>query len=205
MRYIYYALPFMCVVLGSGLSGLYALLQSSRGLQPSRASALAALAVLTLVLGLSQEGQRAARLAVGRVSPSNFDGETDWISAVPILEPFVASADRVVTSNSMKALYYFGRYDYELNASIVLETATGQEFGRDERTGGHAIGTAESTRKVLDMPGRALVVLEEEKLGLSSGVPTAAVETIAARCASVTVPAEAGVRAWTCPAALSRP
>jgi hypothetical protein len=206
MRYIYYALPFMCVILGTGLSGLYALLQSTRAVpRVSGTPALATLGVLAFVLAFSQEGQRAARLVAGRVSSSNFDGETDWISAVPMLEPFIASADRVVTSNSMKALYYFGRYDYELNASIVLETATGEEFGRDERTGGQAIGTAESTRKVLDMPGRALVVLEEEKLDLSSGVPTAAVETIAARCASVTVPPEAGIRAWTCPAALSRP
>jgi hypothetical protein len=100
----------------------------------------------------------------------------------------------------MKALYYLGRYDYELNASIVLETSTHAEFGLDERTGRRAIGTAQSTAQVLDMPGTTILVLEEEKLGIPAGVPADAVELIAARCSILAVPAVAGVRAWRCPA-----
>jgi hypothetical protein len=206
MRYIYYALPFMAVVFGMALSGLYAF--AGRVRPPAFVGGTAApwmLLLVGLVAALSQEGQNAARRVVGSGANRNYGGETDWISAVPVLQPLVTTADRVVTSNSMKALYYFGRYDYELNASIVLETATRAEFGLDERTGRQAIGTAESVRKVLDMPGRALIVLEEEKIIDSTGVSPAALETIVARCAEVSVPPAAGIRAWSCPAPAGRP
>ena len=223
-RYVYYALPWLCVVWGCALSGLYAFarrletesafLQSGtapRGTASSprgmaawlggKAPALVLLAA-ALVLMLSQEGQRAARLALGRNATEltlHYAGESGWDSAVPVLQPLVQSADRVVTTNSMKALYYFGRYDYELNASSVRETETGEEFGLDERTGRLAIGTAQSTAAVLDMAGKTLIILEEEKLGNPVGAPADAVEVIAARCAPIAVPAAAGVRAWSCP------
>ena len=115
------------------------------------------------------------------------------------LQPLLSSANRVVTSNAMKALYYFGRYDYDLNATIVPETRSGEEFGLDERTGRHAISTARSTAQVLDMPGTTIVVLEEMRLGNPVGVPADTVETIAARCSVVVVPPAAGLRAWSCP------
>lgn len=208
LRYVYYALPFLCVVWGCALSGLYAAASRVQIRAPSPGSGTAAplvLVVAVVVLILSQEGQRTARLVVGRLTNEqtvNYDGESDWGPAVPALQPLVSSAERVVTSNSMKALYYFGRYDYDLNASIVLETATREEFGLDERTGRHAIGTARSVAQVLDMPGTTIVVLEEEKLGIPAGVPADAVELIAAQCSILAVPAVAGVRAWRCPADL---
>jgi len=206
IRYIYYVLPFLCVIWGCALSGLYALASRVEMRSPalgSRGAAPLALLVATVVLALSQEGQQAARLVLGRLTTEQtvtYDGETDWSSAVPALQPLASSADRVVTSNSMKALYYFGRYDYELSTSIVLETSTGKDFGLDERTGRQAIGTAQSTAQVLAMPGRTLVILEEEKIDNPVGAPADAVKTIAARCAALVVPAAAGIRAWTCPA-----
>jgi hypothetical protein len=205
MRYIYYALPFLCVIWGCALSGLYAVLarveMRSIGLS-TRSVAPLALLVAALVLALSQEGQRAARLVFGKLDTdptANYDGETDWSPAVATLRPLLSSADRVVTSNAMKALYYFGRYDYDLNATIVPETLSREEFGLDERTGRHAISTARSIAQVLGMPGTTLVVLEEMRLGLAVGVPADALETIAARCSVVVVPPAAGLRAWRCP------
>ena len=121
-----------------------------------------------------------------------YDGETAWSAALPTLQPLVTSASRVVTSNAMKALYYFGRYDYDLNATIVPETQSGQEFGLDERTGRHAISTAQSIAQVLGMPGTTIVILEEMRLGIPAGVPADAVDTIAARCSVVVVPAGCG-------------
>jgi hypothetical protein len=99
----------------------------------------------------------------------------------------------------MKALYYFGRYDYDLSATIVPETQSGQEFGLDERTGRHAISTAQSIAQVLGMPGTTIVILEEMRLGIPAGVHADAVDTIAARCSVVVVPPAAGLRAWSCP------
>jgi hypothetical protein len=109
------------------------------------------------------------------------------------------SADLVVTSNAMKALYFLGRYDYELNASIVPETVTGLEFGVDARTGQRAIGTAKSVERVLELHGTALVILEEEKIGKANGVPADAAAVIQSRCRSVDLAATPGIRAWLCP------
>ena len=194
MRYVYDALPFLCVVWGCALSGLYAVLPGSTCSHPGSASrnvALPALLVAAIVLALSQEGQRVARTVFGKLDTDPkaiYDGETAWSPAVPTLQPLLPSASRVVTSNAMKALYYFGRYDYDLNATIVPETQSGQEFGLDERTGRHAISTAQSIAQVLGMPGTTIVILEEMRLGIPAGVPADAVDTIAAHCSS-----------WSCP------
>jgi hypothetical protein len=168
----------------------------------NRNVATLALLVAAVVLALSQEGQTVARLVAGKLTTDPkaiYEGETDWGPAVPTLRPLLSSADRVVTSNAMKALYYFGRYDYDLNATIVPETLSGDEFGVDERTGRHAISTARSTAQVLGMPGKTMVILEEMRLGNPAGVPADAVETIAERCSVVVVPPAAGLRAWSCP------
>ncbi len=205
MRYVYYALPFLCVVWGCALSGLYAVLtrvEMRSAELSSRKVASLALLVAAAVLALSQEGQLVARIVVGKLTTdpkAYYDGETDWSPAVPTLQPLLSSANRVVTSNAMKALYYFGRYDYDLNATIVPETQSREEFGLDERTGRHAISTAQSTAQVLGMPGTTLVILEEMRLGNPVGVPADTVETIATRCSVVAVPPAAGLKAWSCP------
>src|SRR5690606_12873333 len=197
--------PFFCAVWGIAFAGLhrFALERGVVVLPGARAvSAGAGVVALALVVtALSEEGRRAARLVLGRATTEqalSYANETDWASAVPPLAAAVADADRIVTSNAMKALYYFGRYDYELNASIVEETDTGEDFGVDRRTGGRAIATAVSVSEVLSMPGTSLVVIENEKLGRPQGAPAAAVAVIAARCSAVAVPADAGVHAWRC-------
>src|SRR5690606_17000396 len=136
MRYLYYALPFFCVVWGIALAGLhrFALERAGTGPHGARAASAGAgvIALALVVTALSQEGRRAARLVLGRATTEqalSYAGEADWASAVAPLTSALAAADRVVTSNSMKALYYLGRYDYELNASIVAETEPGDEFG----------------------------------------------------------------------------
>ncbi len=206
LRYVYYLVPLMCVLWAIGLANVVALVVE-RGTSPgsggARRSTLAATALLAAVFLLSQEGSRALNLLAGRdTSPSNrpYADEPDWTSLVAELGPRARSADHVVTSNSMKALYYLGRYDYELNATIVPETETHAEFGRDRRTGRQAIGTAESIRQVLTLPGTTLLVIEASKLGRSSGVSSEAFEVIEAHCDELSLPAGTGVRAWWCDA-----
>jgi hypothetical protein len=203
-RYVYYALPFFCMVWGCAIDSAITLVGGS--LQPGRrnariVAACAVVALATVVLALSTEGQRLSKLALGREASAAawpYATEPDWSSAVGTLEPIAAGADRVITSNAMKALYYLGRYDYELNVSIVAETNTRADFGLDERTGGRAIGRPESVRQIIEMPGTTLVVLEARKIGYPSGVPSAAVAAISASCPPVTLPEAIGVRAWLC-------
>lgn len=203
VRYIYYALPFFCVVWGCGIAGLCSYVRSPViGSQASSGLRFACtlLGVVTMLL-ISLEGQKALKTAAGKLKTHevlSYAVEADWGPAVPTLKPLAAVASKLVTSNAMKSIYYLGGYDYELNASIVDETNSGREFGRDERTGRQAIGTAASMQKVLDMPGDKLIVLEQETLNLDSGVSSAALNVVKDHCKRVELPASAEISAWTC-------
>jgi hypothetical protein len=150
---------------------------------------------------LSQEGQRTLRLAAGRTNASSlvmYANETQWTLALPALRRAANRADTVIVSAGVKGLYFLGRYDFELNASVVLETESGKEFGRDPRTGRPVIGTPESLASVVERPGRQLIVVDGDKLNDPTGVPSAVVALIEARCGSIALPPASGVSAWLC-------
>ena len=211
VRYVYYVMPMACVAWGVAATQMVRRVATDgNGVsgEGGQWRPWAAAALLLLALALSQEGQRALKLASGRLAPAvalGYGTEPDWGLARGSLQRAIQGADIVITSNAMKALYYLGRYDYELNVSIVEETDTRDEFGLDPRTGGRAIGTAESVARVLAMPATVLVVLEEEKIGKSSGVPADAVALIESRCRAQPVAATAGIRVWVCSRPSSEP
>jgi 4-amino-4-deoxy-L-arabinose transferase-like glycosyltransferase len=204
MRYVYYLAPLMCVLWAIALANLVSTMTRERAVagEPRVIGASwLAVAVFGAAFVFSQEGSRAINLVAGRVANMErlpFAGEPDWTSSLEILAPRVAAADRVVTSNSVKAIYYLGGYDLELNATIVPETETGSDFGRDPRTGRPAIGKAESIRQVLARPGNTLVVIESSKIGRASGVNSDAFRVIASRCEELELSPGSGVRAWWC-------
>jgi 4-amino-4-deoxy-L-arabinose transferase-like glycosyltransferase len=196
-RYVYYALPFVFILLGTGLSIAISLLV--RGLGGRWGIALV---VFGAALVASQEGYRTARFLAGRddwrTSGLPYAIDTSWKSAQPVLRDLAGEASAIVTSNSMKAIYYIGRYDYELNASIVNETDTREEFGLDERTGGRAISTADSLGKVIRENARTLIVVENRKLDTPAGVSSEAAQRAQEECSRVNVPSEAGLTVWLC-------
>lgn len=203
VRYIYYSLPFFSIIFGSGIAGIIAYARSAWAGEetnrhiPQRATIL----VMATALVLSLEGQHALKTLTGKLQAAvvlSYGEEADWSPAVATLAPWVHLSSRVVTSNAMKSIFYLGGYDYELNASIVGETDTMMEFGTDERTGKQAIGSLDSVRKVLDMQGQTLVVLEQETMNLDSGVSSAAVRAIESRCKPIALPASATLGAWHC-------
>ncbi|MEP7311782.1 MAG: hypothetical protein ABI859_04325 [Pseudomonadota bacterium] len=194
MRYLYYAMPFLCIVWGCAISASIEMAGNGR-------RGWIAVGLAIAMLGLSVEGQRTARMIAGRIAPADtpaYELEPDWSRAVPALAEAAGKAQRVITSNSMRALYYLGRYDYELHASIVAETETGTEFGVDPRTGRRAISTVQSLRSVIDMPGSTLIVLEDKAMHRNSAVSSAVVQAIDTRCAEVSLPREVPMHAWVC-------
>jgi len=203
IRYVYYILPFVCAVIGCAAA---LVVEPSRRWLASVAPRLATTAAaVVLVLGvpafLSQEGQRTLRFLAGRASFHDltmYSSETDWLLALPALKPALDSADTVIVSAGVKGLYFLGRYDFELNASVVAESETGKEFGRDPRTGRHVIGAPESVAEVIARAGRKLIVVDGDKLGQPVGVPDAVVDLIRARCTALTLPPASGVFAWSC-------
>jgi hypothetical protein len=204
VRYVYYLVPLLCVLWALGFANLMAIVAERTlpsGTREVHRIGLAAWALLAAAFLLSQEGARALNLLAARDGNSDerpYADEPDWTPLLAELGPRARAADFVVTSNSMKALYYLGRYDYELNATIVPETDTREEFGLDRRTGRRAIGTAESIGRVLSGPGDGLVVIEASKIGRPSGVNREAFAVIESRCAELRLPAGASVRAWWC-------
>ncbi len=196
-RYVYYILPWVCVVSALGLAAVW------KRLSPDgRPMQLLGGGVLALSLVLSVEGTRALNLALGRlgaVVDRPFVAEPDWRPYVPELQPLAGRAGTVMTSNAMKAIYFLGRYDVELNASIVPEVMGEKDFGIDERTGGRAIGSASSVSRVVLGGGSTLVVLETPKLGRQSGVAPAALAVIESHCDPVPLKGRGDVVAWWCP------
>jgi hypothetical protein len=197
-RYVYYIMPLLCVIWGCAVSRVLAQARRSAA-GPFRATVLFAAAVL--VVGCSQEGQRLAKLVLQRADPAevlSYGTEADWREALPVLQPSLKLANRVVTSNSMKAIHYLGHYDYELNVSTVAETDTHADFGIDSRTGERAIGSAQAVASVVSAPGVTLVILEDEKAGVATGVPHAALQAIRSHCVPIAVPESSRILVWQC-------
>lgn len=205
MRYVYYVFPFCALIWGIGLASAIesASAAIARLLPAQRVSWAAPLALLVAgcVALNSTEGQLTARAAIGRAKPIEvlrYAVEAEWAPAVPTLQPLLQGSRTFITSNAMKAIHYLGDYDYELNRSIVLETDTAEDFGRDKRTGRRAIGSVEAVAQVLDQPGSALIVLENEKLHDPTGIPADALALIERRCVPVAVPVSTQISVWTC-------
>lgn len=203
-RYVFYLIPLLCVLWGCAFAKAMELLPAlfDRTLPwARRAAPLLTLAVVTTLLVNSTEGRRAFRLLLDRESALevlSYRGEADWTRAVPALKAAQAHAGTLVSSNAMKALHYLGDCDFELNASIVPETDTREEFGVDPRTGRPAISSAASLARVLDGFDRALVIVEHEKLGVSIGVPREVIALLDDRCRRMGVPNRSGIVAWSC-------
>ena len=199
-RYIYYLMPLLCGTWSCALDGAADRIRAASVAQARRLWLLAA-CVMAFAVVASQEGQRALKLVAGKVlsvEEMGYAGEADWGPLLGVLRGPVASADRVLTSNSMKALYYLGRYDYEVSASIVRETDSGMEFGIDRRTGRQAISTADSVSRVLETPGTTVVIIEDKKSGAESGVPEAVLAVMENHCGAIGLPAGSAVHAWHC-------
>jgi hypothetical protein len=203
-RYIYYALPLLCAVAGCGVAVAVRLLSGWLARQttgPARGALAGAIGVVAVSVLLSQEGQRTLRSAAGRSSASSlvmYANETQWTLAMPVLLPVADRTDTVIVSAGVKGLYFLGRYDFELNASAVLETESGKEFGRDPRTGRAIIGTPESLAALLAKHGNKLIVVDQDKLGRETGVAPAVVSLIRRSCEVLSLPSESGVWAWKC-------
>ena len=203
-RYVLYLMPFLAVVWGCALAAsIVALASAVRGFTRWSAPAawLCAFAGIGLVLANSVEGVRGAKLLLGKARLQDvlsYVNEGDWKGAAGVLAPLQAKAQTLIASSGVKALYSLGDYDYELNASVVPESEGGREFGRDERTGRQVIGTVESLRRVLDEPGRALVVADQEKVGDPAGIAPPVAELLLSRCTAVPGLDRFRVAGWSC-------
>jgi hypothetical protein len=203
-RYVYYAVPFFFIVWGiaiaealPALGKLAAAAAERLGAPGSARAPLAAAkwagvgAVLMFALG----GNSAFPMAFKMVAGGRHPGEgppPSWTQARDALGPWLDRAEVVVATNGPRALYYFGRLDFELNRSVVRETDTREEFGTDRRTGRQAISTADSVRLVMACHVSGLFVSEQRRWRQPiTGIGDAAADILETRAQEITLP-----RAW---------
>jgi hypothetical protein len=103
------------------------------------------------------------------------DWRADWMRAAQELKPVIPDYPVVISSAGVKAAYYLGSFSFDLNLSVMRETDTRYEFGRDRRTGRQVISSPESLTAVLLECGRAVVLVEDVHLDNPAGVPVATV------------------------------
>jgi hypothetical protein len=202
MRYVYYTWPALCLLIGCAMPVARDLLKGiiDRHVSPRHSvGRILPLLFVAVVATLAIEGRRVLTGLGGDARPFDvYRMDPSWHTAVPALRPFLQRAECVVVSNSMKALYFLGDYDYELNAGIVYETDTAEDFGLDVRTGRRAIGRRSSLATILERNARVLVILERKKIGVRSGASADVIQLIQERCVSVPLPVDSGLETWFC-------
>ncbi len=203
-RYVFHFYPLVCMLWGIGFQHLLSitcnfLSERYRWSQLSSASLVLTLSLACVVSTL--EIRRTVKLILGRPLVNDvvsLNDESDWSTLQSIIEPQLSNVDRVIASSGFKSLHALGRYAYELHATVVAETDTGEEFGIDPRTGRGVISSAESVGKVIDMDGIEMIIVDEIMLNTPYGVNSNAVQLIDERCTSIDVPDAARVVAWRC-------
>ena len=182
LRYIFYTQIFLfvpwalgLVVLWQGLVGFVGGLTRRLGmtLQPltGRGVAIARLLVAGALLFLVAANPAWLRstllLADATVPPEK--PRTDWSAARAALRPWLETADVVVTTEELGALYFLGRYDVRFSPSKMGELAPGErhEFGIDPRTGRPVIAENASVERLVACLDKGLVVGPRHHLGMA--------------------------------------
>ena len=187
-RYVFYILPFIAALLGVGLGAIlhgYSrwLRRALPGIAGSYASHRAVPFVATAVVVvtaafpfvINPSFVDAARMLAGarEVKSIDYTWIADWPAELGVLRPLAQEPAILVTSSGMKAIYYLGDYDFELNANVVDETDTRRDFGIDERTGRQAVSTPESVELLLRCYGDIVFVIDESRWSRDTAVPIA--------------------------------
>jgi hypothetical protein len=205
-RYISYAFPFLCIVAGIALAdvvGRFRIMAAEVSRQiagPTVREKAVSTAVVTLCIASAIMLNPNTSNAVSGIfdpSQSSMAGyhsvEADWRQVNETLNENAQDMPTLLASSGTKALFYIGYYDYELNLSVVYETETGKEFGRDPRTGGLVIGQLESLEIVVSCSPRGLAIFDESKWRTRSHITPAVADFIEANLEAVTVPDSANL------------
>lgn len=207
-HYIYFLQPFLFVIWGIALARAWRLLRrctvasADRALRqvapalagrPARAVLIAG-AVLFLLVANGAPARTLLKpfgVALGKTERA-----TDWTTASTLLEPWLRSASVILTANDLHALYYLGDYDFALNASLVSETPSGQEFARDLRTGRPAVGAPESLERILRCYPSGLILTDTFSWREPRAITDPMANLIVARTEPIALPGRLRLKAF---------
>jgi len=207
-RYFEYAMPCFFAVSALGVTEGLVLLRRHlpalvRDLAPAdlseRGVARISLALVVAVAGFGLASNRAlvesARL-VDIDDPSlsfpgmiRAEGTLSWSALGERLGPELAGVDAVVASDALKALYYLGRVDYELNRDH-LEVGEGleDEFFVDGPSGRPVVSESDSLARIMACHPSGVVVAERRLWGVPWSVPEEVAGYIAAHARREALP-----------------
>ena len=220
-RYFEYAMPFFFVSSAIGAVEGLRLLRSAlpawlTPLFPAppppvvlrAASALLAVTVAGFALVANRALLETARLVrVGDPTLSfpgmiHAEGTLSWSRAAERIAPLLAGADAVVASDALKALYYLGRVDYELNRDHLSGgDALRPELSLDGPSGRPVVSEPATLRRILSCHTSGVVVAERRLWGAPWSVPSETVRLLEAHTAPHELPPEWGivVQTWNVP------
>ncbi|MFO1048577.1 MAG: hypothetical protein U1E52_11850 [Geminicoccaceae bacterium] len=207
MRYIAYAQPFLFILWGIAVAGLWPRLAAFsdrlRGkltdqLGGSRvlAGALMVGAVLFLGVGNAATLRSVALLADVTIPPEQ--PRTNWPAARAELAPWLERADVVVSTEELGHLYFLGRYDVRFSPSKMDELLPSEqhEFGLDYRTGRPVIGTRDSLERILECYPTGVIVGPSAHWGRPELINPDLSALIAAHAQELPLPARSQLRAY---------
>lgn len=215
-RYFEYAMPMFAFVCGLGCVEALARLRAwlpqlldrfVPNLGSLRQRQTAVLALVAAVSGFALVSNRAlleTARAVRAGDPSlsfpgmlRANGTLSWSSAGAELADVSAQVDAVVSSDALKALYYLGRVDYELNRDhLQMGNGIEPEFTLDGPSGRPVVSEPESIERIMACHGSGLVIAERRLWGTSWSVPEETARWIAAHASEAELPEAWGLLAF---------
>lgn len=207
MRYIAYAQPFLFILWGIALAGMWPRLAAfsdrlsgrlTDQLGGSRVLAGALMVSAALFLGIANSAtlRTVALLADVTIPPEQ--PRTNWPAARTELAPWLERADIVVSTEELGHLYFLGRYDVRFSPSKMDELLPSEqhEFGRDHRTGRSVIGTRASLERILECYPRGIIVGPSAHWGRPELINSDLSALIAAHAQELPLPPRSQLRAY---------
>jgi len=201
-RYFYHAYPVFCILWAVGFQRVLTFGFTELRKHHGRLAGAGMLAVLSLCLLSAHEVKRGIKLLLDRGQLDDtipVRSEPDWLLALPRLGDLAQSVDTLIVTSGVKGQYTFGKFDYEMSATVVQETETGLDFGNDPRTNRQVIAQPESVQRVIESDGRELFVLEDRMLNKAHSSPEESVSLLNERCEAIDL-SDTGsqLSAWLC-------
>jgi len=128
---------------------------------------------------------------------STYRGAADWRTAAEALQDRISEKELLLTTSGVMALYYLGRYDIEINASNLSETASATEFSLDHRTGHPVVASPRSLQVLMSCYPRGVIVAEERRFRHAPNiVPLATAELIEKNTVALQLPRQSKMVAY---------
>ena len=201
-RYVYYALPYFFAVWGMAMAVFlpaafkmveqaissftdYLQMPLSDAARKGGASLLCAVVVFAASLGnpvyTNTFRDLGDRLKGGASNISNLAAlppDPPWTGQTAALKNAIGNPSILVTADDLRTITYLQSYDVLLNASVLSDVRSWQDFDVDFRTGRLMIASAEAVEKLIQCYPDGAILVPESRWRVASGVNPQAADVI---------------------------